>query len=81
MNDETITPLSEGENHHEILMQLEAIIFASESPVSLARLKEAFQDQFTKKQLSQFLDFNCGANSAELVNNYDWFKNYSFLRK
>jgi tyrosyl-tRNA synthetase len=32
-----------------------------------------------KKQLSQFLDFNCGANSAELVNNYDWFKNYSFL--
>lgn len=32
-----------------------------------------------KKQLSQFLDFNCGDNSAELVNNYDWFKNYSFL--
>ncbi len=32
-----------------------------------------------KKQLSQFLDFNCGATSAELVNNYDWFKNYSFL--
>jgi tyrosyl-tRNA synthetase len=32
-----------------------------------------------KKQLSQFLDFNRGANSAELVNNYDWFKNYSFL--
>lgn len=32
-----------------------------------------------KKQLSRFLDFNCGENSAELVNNYDWFKNYSFL--
>jgi tyrosyl-tRNA synthetase len=32
-----------------------------------------------KKQLKQFLDFDCGANSAELVNNYDWFKNYSFL--
>ncbi len=32
-----------------------------------------------KKQLQQFLNFNCGANSAELVNNYDWFKNYSFL--
>ena len=32
-----------------------------------------------KKQLSQFLDFNCGVNNAELVNNYDWFKNYSFL--
>lgn len=32
-----------------------------------------------KKQLSRFLNFDCGANSAELVNNYDWFKNYSFL--
>lgn len=32
-----------------------------------------------RRQLEQFLDFNCGNNSAELVNNYDWFKNYSFL--
>ncbi|NUM32020.1 MAG: tyrosine--tRNA ligase [Bacteroidetes bacterium] len=32
-----------------------------------------------KKQLEKFLDFNCGANSAEIVNNYDWFKNYNFL--
>ncbi|HWZ21770.1 MAG TPA: tyrosine--tRNA ligase [Cytophagaceae bacterium] len=32
-----------------------------------------------KKQLEKFLNFNCGANSAELVNNYDWFKNFTFL--
>jgi tyrosyl-tRNA synthetase len=32
-----------------------------------------------KRQLEKFLDFNCGANSAEMVNNYDWFKNFSFL--
>ena len=32
-----------------------------------------------RKQLEKFLDFNCGANSAEIVNNFDWFKNYSFL--
>ncbi|MBK6833024.1 MAG: tyrosine--tRNA ligase [Bacteroidetes bacterium] len=32
-----------------------------------------------QKQLEKFLDFNCGANSAELVNNFDWFKNFSFL--
>ncbi|CAN5219174.1 tyrosine--tRNA ligase [soil metagenome] len=32
-----------------------------------------------KLQLSKFLDFNSGANSAEIVNNYDWFKNFSFL--
>lgn len=32
-----------------------------------------------QRQLEKFLDFNCGAQSAEIVNNYDWFKNYSFL--
>jgi tyrosyl-tRNA synthetase len=32
-----------------------------------------------ESQLKKFLDFNCGANSAEMVNNYDWFKNFSFL--
>jgi tyrosyl-tRNA synthetase len=32
-----------------------------------------------QKQLEQFLDFNCGANSAEVVNNYDWFKEFNFL--
>ena len=32
-----------------------------------------------KKQLEKFLDFNCGEHSAEIVNNYDWFKNLSFL--
>lgn len=32
-----------------------------------------------KKQLTHFLNFNEGENAAELVNNYDWFKNFSFL--
>ena len=32
-----------------------------------------------KAQLEKFLDFNCGERSAEIVNNYDWFKNFSFL--
>ncbi|MGZ4034413.1 MAG: tyrosine--tRNA ligase [Bacteroidia bacterium] len=32
-----------------------------------------------RKQLEKFLDFNCGENSAEIVNNYDWFKGFSFL--
>lgn len=32
-----------------------------------------------RKQLEKFLDFNCGMNSAELVNNYDWMKEFSFL--
>ncbi len=32
-----------------------------------------------RKQLEQFLDFDSGANSAEMVNNYDWFKDMFFL--
>ena len=32
-----------------------------------------------KKQLEKFLDFERGENAAELVNNFDWFKNFSFL--
>jgi tyrosyl-tRNA synthetase len=38
-----------------------------------------FNQEGIRKQLSKFLDFDCGDNSAELVNNYDWFKNFSFL--
>jgi tyrosyl-tRNA synthetase len=32
-----------------------------------------------KEQLEKFLDFNCGENSAEMVNNFDWFKEMSCL--
>ena len=32
-----------------------------------------------KKQLEQFLDFESGENAAEMVNNYDWFKEINFL--
>lgn len=33
-----------------------------------------------KAQLEKFLDFDCGENSAEMVNNYDWFKEIGFLQ-
>jgi tyrosyl-tRNA synthetase len=32
-----------------------------------------------KTQLQKFLDFNRSANGAELVNNYEWMKEYSFI--
>jgi tyrosyl-tRNA synthetase len=32
-----------------------------------------------QRQLEKFLDFNCGERSAEIVNNYDWFKDFGFL--
>lgn len=37
----------------------------------------------TKKQLEKFLDFDCGENSAELVNNFDFYKDmelFDFFR-
>ncbi|MCX2744366.1 tyrosine--tRNA ligase [Mangrovivirga sp. M17] len=32
-----------------------------------------------KIQLEQFLDFDSGENSAVVLNNYDWFKDFGFL--
>jgi tyrosyl-tRNA synthetase len=32
-----------------------------------------------KAQLMKFLDFSPGPNQAEMVNNYDWFKEFKFL--
>ena len=32
-----------------------------------------------RKQLEKFLNFNCGENSAVIVNNLDWFKDINFL--
>lgn len=32
-----------------------------------------------QKQLEQFLDFQAAENPAQIVNNYDWFQNISFL--
>ena len=32
-----------------------------------------------RNQLMKFLDFSPGPNAAEMVNNYDWFKEISFL--
>jgi tyrosyl-tRNA synthetase len=32
-----------------------------------------------KKQLQKFIDFGNTGNQAKMVNNYDWFKNWSFL--
>lgn len=38
-----------------------------------------YNQECQKNQLLKFLDFDCGENSAELVNNYDWMKEFSFL--
>ncbi len=36
-------------------------------------------EQAIKKQLLRFLDFDGGDNRAEIVNNYDWMKDFGFL--
>ena len=38
-----------------------------------------YNEACIKKQLERFIDFGTGASAAELVNNYDWFKDMSFL--
>lgn len=39
-----------------------------------------YNQECIKKQLSRFLDFDSDApNAAEMVNNYDWMKDFSFL--
>ncbi len=39
-----------------------------------------YNQEAIKKQLGQFLDFDSNAeNAAQLVNNYDWMKDFSFL--
>lgn len=48
--------LSMVDDQHDILMQLEAIIFASETAVSLARLKEALGNRYSKAALRQCLE-------------------------
>lgn len=77
MNNEKPDLLSQIEDLHEILMQLEAIIFASDSAVSVARLKEAFQDRFSKQELRQYLQqlsMLMHGRSIELVETAEGFR-------
>lgn len=46
---------SMDELYHDALMKIEAIIFASDSPVSIARLKQALANQISTAQIRQLL--------------------------
>lgn len=77
MNSGVIQPAAQQDDVHEVLMQLEAIIFASEAAVSLARLKEAFQDRYSKpemRQLLQQLSLLQHGRSIELVETAQGFR-------
>lgn len=50
---------------------------AERNLLDLATLNHNLESQ--KAQLAKFLNFDCGENSAEIVNNYDWFKEFGFL--
>ena len=51
---------------------------SSERSLNSAELVESWVERL-KPQLSQFLDFDCGSNSAILVNNLDWTRSYDVL--
>ena len=50
---------------------------AERNLLDLATLNHNLESQ--KAQLAKFLNFDCGENSAAIVNNYDWFKEFDFL--
>ncbi|MDR1648671.1 MAG: tyrosine--tRNA ligase [Synergistaceae bacterium] len=45
--------------------------------ITLSAVRENIEG--VRPQLAHFLDFECGENSAILVNNYDWLSEFSFL--
>lgn len=47
--------IASDEQQQEILMQLEALIFASDAPMPLARLKDALGEPYSKADLRQYL--------------------------
>jgi tyrosyl-tRNA synthetase len=47
---------------------------------NLITLEEVWKNvEGVRPQRAHFLDFDCGENSALLVNNYDWLSTFSFL--
>jgi len=53
--------------------------FKSEERNLLSLEEIAHNISMIKTQFSKFLDFDSGSNAAEMLNNYDWTKNYTFL--
>ncbi len=51
---------------------------AAERQLNTADVVELWVDRI-KRQVSQFLDFDCGANSALVVNNLDWTRDRNVL--
>lgn len=52
---------------------------SNERNLNSTELVESWVERL-KPQLSQFLDFDCGSNSAILANNLDWTQGYDVLR-
>lgn len=48
-------PTNLDDMHHEALMQIEALIFASDTPITIARIKQALGDHFSSSQIRQLL--------------------------
>ncbi len=50
---------------------------AERNLLTVAQLNQNLES--VKKQLASILDFDCGENSAILVNNFDWMSRFSYL--
>lgn len=56
MSDMTQHNTTLDEIHHDVLLQLEALIFASHEPLSLPHIKAAFHDQYSKQEIKYLLN-------------------------
>lgn len=80
MSDQDAYAMPHGtldELHHDTLMQIEAVIFASDSPVSIARLKQALNSQLSSQQMKQLLQQLAllqHGRSVELIETAQGFK-------
>ncbi|MFB2539645.1 MULTISPECIES: SMC-Scp complex subunit ScpB [unclassified Acinetobacter] len=69
--------MNSQDNHHEVLMQIEALVFASEAPISVARIKQALNGNFSSTQIRQLLQQLAilqHGRSVELVETAQGFK-------
>lgn len=54
--------------HHDVLLQIEAILFASDSPVSLARLKKHFKTNIISNNYVLFCNSLQCCSMVDLLN-------------
>ena len=73
-----VLPAQEDSQTEQALLQLEALIFASEKPVSLSVLKQSFDDNVTSAQLKQWLELLAARQNNRAIELVETTQGYRF---